>query len=627
MDVFDILWLQSRLMKKIIHLLPFVILLFCSEIIVAQKSIDTLLLSLQNIMEEEDIPGIMMSVVRSDTVLFSGGLGYADISAKEMVTADHLFRLGSISKSITALGLVKLSLNNKLSLSSTIQEIDENLEIENPWSEIAPITVEQILEHTAGFDAIHGNASIDEPLEKTSCLEKVKTHNKSLYARWKPGTRMAYSNPGYIVAGHLIETITETSYDKYLKDNILTPIGMEKSGFYFTTPLAHKMATGYIREGGELSTLAFKSVSGGPASDFCSTANEMALFLMYMLSGELTNDNKAPIPFEVFERIENSKTTLASKNGFVGGYGLGNNSIWGNNFLFHGHDGGIDGFSSIYLYSREADLGFVVSMNVQRNLWKITDEIFEHYLGKNIYLDSSTVTIPKVTKEKFEGFYTLKSPRNQTMYFIQKMMNGHSLEFVNEKLIIKDFAGVVRDTLYHKGQNVFYRKSEGIPFLMLLNGENKKPAIWLGTEYGEKGNKPIRQLKNYTLIASLILALQFLFVGLIVLVRQLWRKKKLSSQWKILWFTSLFLILTFLSFLFSLEFYDVPDRVSIGSLLVFITSIAFFIFSILSVFNGFRIHEMSLMNKWYYRITAVSLFGIALWLFSNGLIGFMMWNY
>jgi len=611
-------------MKYIIHL---TFLLFFTNGLLAQKSIDSLLVSIQNVIEKEKIPGVMISIVRSDTVLYAGGLGYANVKTNEKVTENHLFRLGSISKSITALGIVKLSLENQFSLSSTIQDLDKKLEIENPWDASAPITVEQVLEHTAGFDDVHRHVLYAKKSEETNCTEKVAVHKNSLYVRWKPGTRMAYSNPGYVLAGQLLETVTKTPYNEYLKREILAPLGMDKSGFYFSRPTNYKMVSGHIEEGNELSPIDFKSVNGGPSSDFCSNANEMSLFLMYLLSGKNKLSDKSPVPIENFKRIENPKTTIAAKNGFVGGYGLGNMSIWSNNNLFHGHDGGINGFSSILLYSREANLGLAISMNIQGNIWKITDKILDHFLGKNTYIDTTTKKISNSTKEKFEGFYSLKSPRNQSLYFLQKTTNGHSIEFKENKLLVKDFGGIIRDTLYHKGNNIFYRKDEGIPFLMLLEDEDKSPAIWLGNQYGEKGNGTLRRIKNYSLLACLLMGVQFLFFGLLGIVRQLWIKKQSISSRILLWLSSFFLVFTFISFLITTEFYENAETINLGSVIIFSSSIAFFIFSILSLIQGFKIHAEGLMYKWYYRLTAISLFIVSIWLLSNGLIGFRLWNY
>lgn len=593
-----------------------------------QKDIDALLLRLNDILANENIPGAMISIVNSDSIIFAGGIGYADIKKQEQVTGDHLFRLGSISKSFTALGIVKLATENKVKLSTTIDEIDHTLGIKNSWKKEAPISIEQILEHTAGFDDVHNHARYpSEDIGTLTCSAMVKAHRKSLYARWKPGVRKAYSNPGYVLAGYLMEVISKRPYDQYLKDEILSPLGMKDSGFYFKSQPEMLMTQGYKREGGKISPIEFKSVQGGPASDFCSNAKEMSLFLRYMMSGKIPETADALSPIWL-NRIENPATTLAAKNGCIGGYGLGSASIWTNNHLFHGHDGGIDGFSSMYLYSREADFGLAISINTQGRIWNLIDEILNFYLGVNTYHNIETKPISNETKSKFEGFYNFKSPRNQTMHFVQKMMTGHTITFEGNLLMVKDFGGVIRDTLYHKGNNEFYRKSEGVPFVMLLENENKQPVLWLGNEYAEKGNRSLRVIKNYLLFACIIMSIQYFFVGFFWWLLQFFKKlKKSKTSRLILWISSACLMLTIIGFLLTTELYERPETINLGSITVFLGSIAFFVSSILSVVKSFKLPEKGRIFKWYYRWTAFSLFVLALWLLSNHFIGFRLWAY
>jgi len=537
-------------MIKIKTLVFLSLTIFISNNFQAQKPIDSLLVKLDSILEVKNIPGAMISIVNSDSIIFAGGIGYANLEKKEAVTSDHLFRLGSISKSFTAIGLVKLLAEKQLSLSSPIAEIDPTLDLKNSWKATAPITIEQILEHTAGFDDMHNHASYNTTdTETPSCLAMVKVHKKSLYARWQPGTRMAYSNPGYVLAGHLMEQISQQPYYQYLKDNLLIPLGMSESGFFFKQPSDRLMAEGYVREGNQFSTTDFKSVNGGPASDLCSNAKEMSLFLMFLLSKKIPQTPASLIDEKWFDRIENPATTLAAKNGFIGGYGLGNMTVWANNYLFHGHDGGIDGFSSMYLYSREANFGLAISINKQGGLWTLIDEILNFYLGPNQIQNTKYQPIPEKTRNKFSGFYNFKSPRNQTMYFIQKMMTGHSITFEDNYLLVKDFGDVVRDTLYHKGNNQFYRKTEGLPFVMLLEDENKKAILWLGNDYAEKENKTIRVLKNYVLLGSVMMSVLGFFVGFGWWIKRFFTKEKVSTNSRlILWLPSFFFILMIISF-------------------------------------------------------------------------------
>ena len=106
--------------------------------LIAQKPIDSLLTNLEKVCEKKDIPGVMISIVNKDSTLYAGGVGFANIEKNETVTAQHLFRLGSISKSFAALGFVKLADQNKVDFTAPIKAIDPNLSFKNKFLECPP---------------------------------------------------------------------------------------------------------------------------------------------------------------------------------------------------------------------------------------------------------------------------------------------------------------------------------------------------------------------------------------------------------------------------------------------------------------------------------------------------------
>ena len=351
------------MIKNSCSLVLLVLLLF-SKTSIAQKPIEPLLNTLNSYMDKYHIPGMMISIVTKDSVIYSGGLGFANIKTKEKVNSNHLFRVGSLSKSFTALGLYKLSKQNRFQLNQPIKEIDSEILFTNPWENESPVTVENLLEHTSGFEDFHLNAVYNfKDSIPPSTIELVRSHTNSLKSRWRPGTRKAYSNSGYVVAGHIIEKVSKMPYYKYLKANVLLPIGMEKSGYYFKKPKKLKVAQGYnYREGGYI-PVPFHSIQGGPAGGLCTNANEMANYLKFMLKRDGKKLDSLTFTKEAFDRIENSRTSISAKSGLKGGYGLGNYSIWKNGYQFYGHSGGIDGFTSRYMYSRDANFGIVISIN------------------------------------------------------------------------------------------------------------------------------------------------------------------------------------------------------------------------------------------------------------------------
>ena len=211
-----------------------------------QNSITDLLDHLTEYMERYHIPGAMVSIVSSDTVLFSGGLGLANVEDGEPTSAKHAFRLGSVAKSFTALAMLSLLEEKGLSLHTPVKQVDPDLPIVNEWEAEAPVTIAHLLEQTAGFDDFHLHAIYNKGDSVVPpAIEMVRSHKNSYVCRWKPGVRKAYSNPGYVMLGHLIEKLSGRAYGEYIRSTILEPLGMASSGYYFLKPPHIPLAQGY----------------------------------------------------------------------------------------------------------------------------------------------------------------------------------------------------------------------------------------------------------------------------------------------------------------------------------------------------------------------------------------------
>ena len=118
---------------------------------------DELRHQLDSIRRKYRVPGVGLALVTRDSTLWAGGLGSADLARDRPVTAETHFRVGSISKSFVALGILRLVADGRLRLDAPVRSIAPELEIANPWEATRPITVANLLEHTAGFDDMHFN--------------------------------------------------------------------------------------------------------------------------------------------------------------------------------------------------------------------------------------------------------------------------------------------------------------------------------------------------------------------------------------------------------------------------------------------------------------------------------------
>lgn len=618
-------------MKKLCRI-SFLLLIITSSTFSFGQDYNTksLIDSLESYIKRKNIPGASISIVRSDTIIFEGGIGFADIEKNEKVTKDHLFRLGSVSKSFTALAILKLLHDKNIPLNTSIRAIDPTINFKNPWKEEQPITIEHLLEHTSGFDDFHlpaiynKNDSVAPP-----AYQMVLSHKNSLTSRWKPGERKAYSNPGYIVLGQLLETLSGKTYDQYIKDEILTPLDLNTSGYYFKKPLHLPMAQGYRKQGNKQIPVPFTSIQGGPAGEFCSNAKDMSKYLQFMLGGRSHHLDTLIFNKKRIDRIENAKTNIAAKKGLPFGYGLGNYSIWKNGYLFNGHSGGIDGFTTRYVYSREANIGISVAINREGNANALIDEILNHLIGvqKSHPKNRITYPIPNEIKEKYSGFYEFKSPRNELFSFSETMLAGLILDFNDDTLITRSILGKAKDTLYYAGNNQFYRNMEGIPSTMVIESKEGKPAFWINENYTEMESRALRIFKFFGILISIFIFISFQIYGIIWLITRLFsKKKKPMLNHLILLGVGLSFSLMFGAFAHVNNNLQTAGEMNFNSVLFYISSFLFCLFSIFSLFRWAKLPKKKGF-RFYYILTSITTIVLSVYFWEIGFIGLKLWNY
>ncbi len=602
-----------------------IVLLCASSFLSGQSKIQSLIQELEQSMDNKSIPGAMLCIVTSDSVLFAGGLGYADLYKKEKVTSDHLFRLGSISKSFTALGLLKSLDNSPFGLDSPIRHIDNEIPFTNEWEDQSPVRVAHLLEHTTGFEDFHLHAICNnKDTNLPPIRQMVEDHKNSLFARWQPGTRKAYSNPNYILAGHLIEVISGSPFNKFIEKNITLPLGMKSSGFYFKEPKDLAFAKGYKRDGKELNVIPFTTINGSPAGDFCSNAGEMASYLMHMLSKDTTL-------FEVdyFDRIENPKTSLAAKNGLQHGYGLGNYAICKKGFTFHGHGGEIEGYASRYLYSPEANIGVALAINRNADANALVDEILENFFddqGK-VAVERTILPIPDELRNRYAGFYEFKSPKSNLLAFTDRMLAGLILDFEEDKVLAKTILGKPRYTLYYTGDRKFFINDESAPTTILLDSPSGKPAFWINDNYTERESRNKRLVLFFGLLISVLLLFTFSVFGVFWLLRNRLRSdRQSSSNHLVILGFACSLILMFVGFGLTMSDVKSATDIKFSSILFYCSSYSAVLFMSISLYRCFKLPNKTGFRI-YYILTSIAALVITLYLWNIGFIGLRLWSY
>ncbi|MFY0537695.1 serine hydrolase domain-containing protein [Nannocystis pusilla] len=182
------------------------------------------------VLAREGVPGVGLAVVDRNGVRWAGGVGVADLGTGEPVGPDTQFRVASITKSFVGLGVMRLVEQGRLDLGRPLREFMPDIALTNDWEASSPITLAHALEHTTGFDEMRFNEYFTAD-DATVPRDALAINPRSRVARWRPGSRSSYANPGYTLAGHAIELATGESYDTYLEREVLRPLGMPTARF------------------------------------------------------------------------------------------------------------------------------------------------------------------------------------------------------------------------------------------------------------------------------------------------------------------------------------------------------------------------------------------------------------
>ncbi|MBI2409064.1 MAG: beta-lactamase family protein [Gemmatimonadetes bacterium] len=235
-------------------------------------------------MESAHIPGLAYGVVRNGTVEHIGVLGVQDVDVRRPVTATTLFRIASMSKAFTALAILKLRDDGKLSLDALAETyVPEMRGWKYPTTDSPRLRVRDLLSHVGGFvtdDPWGDRQTVLPEADFTRMLRDGVPFTRA------PGIAHEYSNFGYALLGRIVTNVSGRPFKDYIEQNIMRPLGMTDTGYDITVSPADRRALGYRWENGaflrepDMVHGAFGSMGGVQ-----TTPVDYAKWIAYLLAG------------------------------------------------------------------------------------------------------------------------------------------------------------------------------------------------------------------------------------------------------------------------------------------------------------------------------------------------------
>lgn len=352
-------------MKRSSTLVIFLLLIFCFDVAAAQHSIPAKQIDgfVKRKMKGYGIPGLSLAVVRNGKIVHLKGYGIANLELSSPVTEKTSFSLASITKTFTAILIMALVEDGRLSLDDPISKHLSGLP--DIWK---PITVRHLLTHTSGIPSF---ATLDKepcPVAKQFrdyTREDVLKEVSCFPLDFAPGERFAYGDTNYHLLGMIIERVSGKSYDIFLHERVLKPLGMKDTRNTNYADLIPNRANGYSLRKGVLKNADRFEIDEFANAGLISTAVDMAKF-----EGAFTTEKVLK-----HKTLEQMWTNARLNSGEIVpqyGLGLGLTPFRGRKRIGHNGGGGL-GFATSFTHFPAEKISVVLLSNMDQPGGRIGD--------------------------------------------------------------------------------------------------------------------------------------------------------------------------------------------------------------------------------------------------------------
>lgn len=341
--------------------LTWLLLLFISVPLTAQKKaslptdkITKIEALIRLTMSQGKIPGMSVAITTAHQLRYAKGFGWADLENAIPAKSTTVYRLGSLSKTITAVAVMQLAEKGKLDLDAPIQKYCPAFPVK-PW----PLTARQLLAHLGGVRDYNNQRFLAEYFSTrhyNSVTESLDIFKDDPLVQ-EPGTKYLYSTYGYNLLGCALEGASGMTYEEYLRENILKPAGMYQTGVDDLLQIIPNRARGYgqTREGEVRNTLLADTSNKIPAGGLVSTVEDIG-----KLSLALQNET-----FVSKATLEQMWTLQKTRDGKPIAYGLGWRLSERNGMKEVYHGGAAAGFSTFLYLHPEKNVTVVLMANLE----------------------------------------------------------------------------------------------------------------------------------------------------------------------------------------------------------------------------------------------------------------------
>jgi CubicO group peptidase (beta-lactamase class C family) len=365
------------------------------------------------LLQRSFIGAARVAIVDSTGVRFAKAFGRQRGEGGAPVDERTLMRVGSVSKSITALAVARLVEQGRLRWDTKLADIAPEVVFDNPWEATQPLRVVHLVEHTTGWDDVpYADYAFDEPNHAVADYARRPLATASdRRSHWPPGRYFRYANGGPAVAGFVIEKASGLPFDAAVKALVFDPLGMHDAAFTTTPERMARTTSSYTGAGAADERWWHMPIR--PSGSLVTSLADMTAWLGFWVRGGTAPDGTRLVSPEAFRRLLHAEGSVAAAAGVGATYSKGLFHYLAGGRLWYGHWGKVDGFRAAWGFLPAHRVGFVVDVNAldgaaRSKLLNLAAEAAAEGLPPDAVKPSDAAAVAALAPA--EGWYIDRSP-------------------------------------------------------------------------------------------------------------------------------------------------------------------------------------------------------------------------
>lgn len=344
-------------------------------------------------------PGAEILIARKSQIFYKKAFGMANLELNIPMKLDMVFRIGSLTKQFTAVAILQLMEQGKLSLQDEITKFIPDYPMQRQH-----ITIEHLLTHTSGIKAYTSMKEMGEIRRKDMKPTEVIGFFKNQPMDFTPGTKWKYNNSGYFLLGYIIELITGKPYSVYVEDAFIKPLGLSDTYYGSDTRIIKNRVGAYDKDKDDFVNAEMMSMTiPYAAGAMQSTTADFFKWYQALLSYQLVKKETLDQAFKSYVLSDGKPSNY--------GYGWFQGSIQGSATVEH--TGSINGFRTIELYLPAEDIFIALFSNCycHPRPVELVSKIAALCIGKPF--DFTNISINNNELKSYAGMYTSETGQQQ----------------------------------------------------------------------------------------------------------------------------------------------------------------------------------------------------------------------